>query len=471
MMIAARAHRILVVDDDPVSRRLVRAIVMPLGIEVIEAADGQAAVTAMAQGPIDAVILDLRLPDTPGLDLLSQLRASHVDLPFIVSTAYADVKSAVRATQLGAFDYLTKPIDADEFLAVLHRAFERQALLAEVEALRRQVGDGSSLAERMGHSAQVRHLIAQVHSVADTSFTVLVQGETGTGKELVSEALHRQSRRREGQLVALDCGAIPEALIESELFGHERGAFTGADRAKEGRFQLARGGTILLDEVGNLPLGLQSKLLRVLESREVTRVGGTRASPLDVRFIAATNDDLRARARDGRFREDLYFRLAQVTITVPPLRERLDDLPYLARRFQEEVCLELRRPVHEITPEAMAALQRHLWPGNVRELRNVVRLAVLRSSDQTIDHALVGPLLLDPGRRAEALPARTSDGRSLKEIGEAAIEHAERAAIRDALLVAGGNKSQAARALRTDFKTLHLKMKRYAIRASDFAED
>jgi DNA-binding NtrC family response regulator len=301
-------------------------------------------------------------------------------------TGSRDVKNAVRAIRLGAFDYLTKPFDHDEMVLVAGRALQAQTLQQEVDNLRRLVETRAAegLALHMGSSPQVKQIIEQVRIVAASTFTVLVTGETGTGKELVAREIHQQSERRRKPFVALDCGAIPELLLESELFGHERGAFTGADRRKDGRLRLAEGGTCFLDEVGNLPMSLQVKLLRVLESRELQPVGADRPRPMDVRFVAATNEDLQSRLTQGLFRSDLYFRLAQYTITLPPLRERLEDIGYLAQRFAEEVGIELRRPIESIVPEGIELLRGQHWPGNVRELRNVV------GGDQDRAGALIG---------------------------------------------------------------------------------
>ena len=456
---------VLVIDDDEAGCRLLQAVFTPEGFAVTVAHDGMTGLARAATESPDVVLLDLQLPDMNGLSVLDRLRGSNPDVPVVMMTAHAEVKTAVRATQLGAFDYLTKPIDLDEIVVIARRALETRALKAEVQDLRRQLGEGS-LAAHMGSSPQVARIIEQVRTVAASSFSVLVLGETGTGKELVAHALHRQSDRRSRPFVALDCGAIPEPLLESELFGHEKGAFTGADKRKQGRFQLAEGGTLVLDEVGNLPFALQAKLLRVLESRQLQPVGADAPTSMDVRFIAATNEDLHARAADGRFRADLYFRLAQYTITLPPLRERAADIPYLVQRFVDEVAVELRRPISEVAPEALALLQKHSWPGNVRELRNVVRQAVLESKDAVLRRAHVQRFVT-----RESSPARLSrstSGRSLREVAEEAAREAERQLIVETLRETHGNKSQAARMLQTDYKTLHVKMKSLGIRARDF---
>jgi DNA-binding NtrC family response regulator len=458
--------KVLVIDDDARSCRLIQAIFTPDGFEVVAAHDGQSGLDQVKRDPPEVVILDLRLPDLDGMEVLHRLRTTNPALPVIMLTAHAEVKSAVRATQLGAFDYLTKPIEPDDLSLVLRRALETRALRSEVADLRRQLGEGGGLSHLMGPSPEIGIVVEQVRTVAATGFSVLILGETGTGKELVAQALHRQGDRRNQPFIAIDCGAIPAALLESELFGHEKGAFTGAERRKQGRFQLAEGGTLFFDEVGNLPLGLQAKLLRVLESRQLQAVGSTKWTSMDVRFIAATNDDLQARVAAGAFRADLYFRLAQYTISLPPLRARPSDIAHLAQRFLEEVSVELRRPVQQIADDATALLQRHKWSGNVRELRNVIRQAVLETKETTLRRSQLQKLL-GKGSAANST-ASASRNQSLKEIADSAAKEAERHAICETLRITRGNKSQAAKTLQTDYKTLHVKMKNLGIRARDF---
>jgi two-component system nitrogen regulation response regulator GlnG len=467
MVNAPAKRRLLIIDDDAAGCRLLKAIFVPEGFEVLLAHDGEAGLERVAADEPDAVVLDLRLPGIDGIEVLETLRREQPSLPVIMLTAHSDVKTAIRATQLGAADYLVKPVDHEEILFVVRRTLETRALQLEVEDLRRRIGEGGGLVQQMGPSAPVRQVVTQVETVAASNFTVLLLGETGVGKELVAQAIHRQSERRKRPFIALDCGAIPETLLESELFGHERGAFTGADRRKEGRFHLAEGGTLFLDEIGNLPMSLQPKLLRALESRQVQPVGGTKATIADVRFVAATNEDIQARVTAGHFRADLYFRLAQYTISLPPLRDRCADIPYLAQRFLDEVSIELRRPVHQIPADVQALLEKHAWPGNVRELRNVIRQAVLETKDLVLHASLVQRLL---GSAAPVERGATSAaGRSLKAIADEAARDAERQAIRETLRATRGNKSQAARVLQTDYKTLHLKMKSLGIRARDFS--
>ena len=459
-------RRLLVIDDDPASCRLVAAIFKTEPVEVVSAHDGPSGLVCLEETRPDVVLLDLQMPKMDGFEVLRAIRASHPGTPVVMLTAERMIKRAVEAIQQGAFDYQTKPVDHVELVLTVKRAFETLALKDEIAGLRKRAGTGG-LVELMGKSAAIERVVEQVATVAATTFSVLILGETGTGKELIAQALHRLSDRRSRPLVALDCGAIPEPLLESELFGHEKGAFTGADRRTRGRFDLASGGTVFLDEIGNLPLGLQAKLLRVIESRHLQAVGGAGVTALDVRFIAATNDDLQVRVREGRFRSDLYFRLAQYTVSLPPLRDRAEDIGYLAHRFLEEVCVELRRPVLGIQPDALALLERHDWPGNVRELRNVIRGAVLESKTTVLQKAVVQRLL--SGAPVKPAAGRTITKRSLKEVADAAARDAERQLICEALRASQGNKTQAARVLQTDFKTLHVKMKALGIKAGDFS--
>ena len=461
---------LLIIDDEEAMCRLVTGIFNAEGLTVVAAHDGQSGLEIAATLHPDVVLADLRMPGISGFDVLERLKADMPALPTIMLTGSSDVKNAVRAMRLGAFDYLTKPFDREEIVLIVRRALETRALRQEVQDLRRHVGRnaGDHLAAQMGSSDKIRRLIEQVEMVAVSNFTVLVLGETGTGKEIVSHAIHELSERRLRAFVALDCGAIPDTLLESELFGHEKGAFTGAERRNAGRLRLAEGGTCFLDEIGNLPLNLQAKLLRVVESGQVQSIGAARATTMDVRFIAATNQDLEERVSQGAFRADLYFRLAQYAIRLPSLRERPEDIEYLARRFMEEASIELRRPMQMIVPAALDLLRRHTWPGNVRELRNIVRQAVLQTCGLAVSAAVVQLALggWDAAARPQTGVAMTRH--SLRAIAAQATLTAESHAILEALRASAGNKSQAARALKTDYKTLHLKMKQMGIRAADF---
>jgi two-component system nitrogen regulation response regulator GlnG len=463
-----RPPRILVVDDESEIRGILRDCLKADGYEVFEAEDGAAAVERVRSTRPAVVLLDIAMPKKSGLDALPELKEIDPELPVVICTAAVDVPTAVKAMRLGAYDYLTKPFDVDLLLLTVKRALERRALQQRVEELRSQ-SEGVTLAERMGSSRQIQEVIRQVAQVAKSNFTVVIQGETGTGKELVARAIHQQSARAKGPFVAVDCGAIPETLVESELFGYEKGAFTGAHRKKDGQFQFASGGTLFLDEIGNLPLAVQAKLLRAIEERQVTPLGSNRAVPVDVRIIAASNIALEEEVRTGRFRADLYYRLSEFAITLPPLRERQEDIAFLAQRFLAEVSMELRHPVRTISDEALALLLGHSWPGNVRELKNVIRKAALLAEDViTPEHLPALSVAVIPPRRPGPREPVGED-LSLREVAEMAAAEAERQAIRQALEATRGNKSQAARLLRTDYTTLHAKMKRYGINARDFA--
>jgi DNA-binding NtrC family response regulator len=464
-----KINKILVVDDDPIERRLLQTVLGKVGgYEVLTAENGQTALER-AVPTVDAVLLDLQLPDMSGMEVLKKLKASRPHLPVLMLTGVTDIQKAVEAVQLGAHQYLTKPFENDQLLITLKRALEKNELLAEVAQLRKQAGLGPALSRILGQGDVIRVVLSQIQKVADSPLTVLIQGETGTGKELAARALHEESSRRKKPFVAVDCGALAENLLESELFGHEKGAFTGADRKKEGQMVLAQGGTLFLDEVGNLPIGLQAKLLRVLQERQVKPVGAERSIPLDVRFVAATNAPLEQEAKAGKFRQDLYYRLAEFTLDLPPLRERLEDLPLLAQRFLEEASVEFRKPVSLVSEQASRRLASHSWSGNIRELRNVIRQAVLLATGAALEEGTVRGLLGRPSNGPLPGPVEVPmlPGRSLKQIAESAVEEAEKQAIRNVLQSTGGNKSKAAKMLKTDYKTLHLKIKKYGLQAKN----
>jgi DNA-binding NtrC family response regulator len=385
-------------------------------------------------------------------------------------TGVTDVQKAVEATQAGAYNYLTKPFENDQLLLTVRLALEKNQLLEEMEQLRKKAGKGPALSRILGKGDLIQEVVGQIQKVAGSNLTVLIQGETGTGKELVARALHEESPRRQKPFVAVDCGALAENLLESELFGHEKGSFTGADRRKEGQLVLAQGGTLFLDEVGNLPIGLQAKLLRVLQERQVKPVGADKSIPIDVRFIAATNAPLEEEAKAGKFRQDLYYRLAEFTINLPPLRERMEDLPFLAQGFLEDACVEFRKPIQPGWGEATVPLMAHSWPGNIRELRNVIRQAVLMATGSALEVKTLKDLLGKPKSSVQSagpVEVPLLPGQSLKQIAESAVEQAEKQAIRNTLKATGGNKAKAAKILKTDYKTLHVKIKKYGIQAKE----
>ena len=485
--------RVLIVDDDQaLLQGLPQALRLRMeGVRVDTADSGTAALDRIAALDYDAIVTDLKMPGMDGLDLLAEIRTHRPDTPTLMITGHGEHDLVVHALRGGAYDFIQKPIDRDYFVASLRRAIERRALsrrvkeqqlaperhLNELEAIveertreLRQTNQAidSPLRLLLGPSAQMEKIVHQIRQVADSPLTVLVEGETGTGKELVARAVHQLSARREKPFIAVDCGAIPDTLIESELFGYEKGAFTGAQQRKEGQFDLADGGTLFLDEIVNLPLPTQTKLLRALQERQVQRLGGKQPVRVDVRIIAASNVPLEREVRVGRFRQDVYYRLNEFGISLPPLRER-DDILHLANGFLSEASMELGRPCRTISEAAAQVLLRYRWPGNVRELRNVIRRAILLASDVIEpEHLSVLPVDAPPASALRGEPAPLDS--SLKEVAEAAAADAEQQAIRCALHTSKGNKSEAARHLRTDYKTLHLKMKQYGIEAGRFRD-
>src|SRR5713101_9310858 len=433
------AAKILITDDNLMNRRLLAAVFESQGFQIRLSESGEEALKEIAAEVPSVLLLDLRMPGMDGLEVLRKAKEVAPQLPVILLTAHGDLPDAVQAIKLGAYDFLARPINNDKLVLTVRRALERQQLMGEVQDLRRQLDAASSLGRFNTSGQAIRGIVHQIQQVAGSSLTVLIQGETGTGKELVARAIHQQSSRSAKPFVAIDCGAIPENLLESELFGYEKGAFSGAERRKEGYFQAAEGGTLFLDEVPNLSPATQAKLLRVIQERQVQPLGGTRTLPMDVRFIAAANELLDSRVSSGSFRQDLYYRLAEFIILVPPLRERPQDIVILARRFQEEATVELRRPIRGISEEAAEALKKHAWPGNVRELRNLIRQATLQAAGPLIeahDVRQVGTKRISSA--PVPIPAPVSLGGSLKEISEMASAEAEKLAIVEALRASHG---------------------------------
>src|SRR5712664_734695 len=483
---------VLIVDDDPaLLQALPEALRMRMtGLTVDTAQSGAVALGQITARDYDAIVTDIKIPGMDGLELLAEIRTHRPDTPTLMITGYGEHDLVVQALRAGAYDFIRKPIDRDYFVASLRRAIEKRALtrrvkgeqlaverhLNELEAIveerARELRDRNKASEsplRFFMSPMMEKILEQIKQVADSPLTVLVEGETGTGKELVARAIHQLSARREKPFVAVDCGAIPDSLIESELFGYEKGAFTGAHQRKEGQFQLAGGGTLFLDEIVNLPLPTQAKLLRALQERQVQPLGSKRPVQVVARIIAASNVPLDREVRAGRFRQDVYYRLNEFGITLPPLRER-GDILHLANEFLPEASIELGRPSRKIAEAAGEILLRYHWPGNVRELRNVIRRAILLASD-IIEPEHLSVLPVEPPVALAAIACRgepVTVNSSLKEIADAAAADAEQQAIRRVLQITGGNKSEAARLLRTDYKTLHLKMKRYGIDAARF---
>jgi len=449
--------KILVVDDDYAHRTMLRMLITGWGYEVREADDGAAAVEAVQKDPFDLVLTDIRMVRVSGLEALEEIHQFNPALPVILMTAYASVESAVEALKKGAYDYLTKPLDFDELRLALERALEHGHLREENRMLRESLGARFDRGSLIGRSAAMTRLLDLVAQVAPSEATVLVTGESGTGKEMIAGAIHTNSPRKDGPFIRINCAAIAETLLESELFGHEKGSFTGAERRKEGKFRQADRGTIFLDEVSEMSLGMQVKLLRVLQEREFTRVGGEDVIRVDVRVIAATNRDLLKAVQEGRFREDLYYRLNVVILRVPALRERREDIPLLAQHFLNIFAEKNRKPMQGFTPRAMDRLLRYAWPGNVRELMNTVERGVVLTRSNILDEQDVAPMFEAQTQQAPA------DSVSAAPEGDKSLESMEKATILKTLEEAGGNKSEAARRLGITRRTLHLKLKKYGM--------
>ena len=458
-MFEPMSKRILIVDDEPSIRTVLRAHLKRAGYRPLMAEDGAAAVEVLAREPVDLVVSDLKMPRMDGMALLSHCVSQHPGLPVILITAHGTVDSAVEAIKQGAHDYITKPFDAAELQRIIRKALATEAADRKVLQPDPTTPDALGRFGIIGQTPEMRSIFALVERVAASPSTVLITGESGTGKELVARALHTESDRADGPFIRVNCGAIPDNLFESELFGHERGAFTGAVSARPGRFELADGGTLFLDEVGELPKDMQVKLLRVLQEQAFERVGGVTTHTVDVRVVAATNRDLRAAATRGEFREDLYYRLHVVPFRLPALRDRADDIPHLVGHFLQRFNARLGRDVQGVTPVAMAALMGNRWPGNIRELENVMERAVLLASGDQLSLADF------PGLGTGTLADEPDpDEIGLKEYVRIYTAQLERARIQRALEQADGNVTHASRRLGISRKSLQMKMKDYGLR-------
>ena len=455
-------REILVVDDEHLIRIWLQTHLEEVGYKVTAAADAAAARAAFSDAPPDAVVLDLRLPDGNGLDLLKEFVEADPDITATILTAHGDIKTAVEAVKLGAYHFLEKPPKLEELLNALAKGLETRALKRTVSGLRRQAGWRFAGVEIVGRSAVMQRVVDLVGKVAASeSTTVLVRGESGVGKEVVARAIHARSARAEFPFLEINCTALPESLLESELFGHERGAFTDARERKRGLLELGDRGTVLLDEIGDLAPGAQAKLLRFLEERTFKRVGGMRDIKVDVRIIASTNRNLESAVRDGTFRRDLFFRLNVVPIVIPPLRERPEDVEPLAQFFVQRMTTEVRRPARRICKEALAMLRRYSWPGNVRELKNVIERAVILEGGTEILPSHL-PEELKPGGRALDLEPDFK-----LPPGGIDLEELEKDLIRQALEQTRGNKTRAAELLALTRDTLRYRIDKYKLSAAD----
>ncbi len=451
---------ILVIEDKESMAEMLKETLESEGYVVISARDGVDGIRHLKEGKVDLVLTDLKLPKKGGIDILKASREENPLIPVIVMTAYGSVETAVAAMKEGAFDFITKPFDTDHLLMLIKRAIETQRLHTENILLKEEFASKIGFPRIIGKSEKIADVAQMVQKVATTKTTVLLLGESGTGKELFARAIHNLSHRRDYPFVPINCAAIPRDLLESELFGHEKGSFTGADVKKLGKFELADKGTIFLDEVGDMDLTIQSKLLRAIEAGEIERVGAVKAIVVDVRIVAASNKDLEKAAEDRKFREDLYYRLNVFPIRIPPLRERREDIPLLVEYFMNKYCLEIKTPLKGVSKESLDMLMNYHWKGNVRELENAIERAVILCDGDTItpEH-----FVLNRQSVFESAKRSLSLGGTLEDVAKEALRIAETRKIVDVLKETSGNKSKAAEILQVSYKTLLTKIKEYGI--------
>ncbi|UCG66256.1 MAG: sigma-54-dependent Fis family transcriptional regulator [Deltaproteobacteria bacterium] len=447
---------VLVVDDDPGHRTMLRTLLKGWGYGIDEADDGSTAIEKVHDRAFDLILMDIRMIKVSGLQALTEIKTFNPTIPIIVMTAYSSVETAVEALKNGAYDYLTKPLDFDELRLAMDRAMDHRDLKEENRLLRETLGSHFDRRNIIGQSPAMVKLLETVAQVAPSEATVLITGESGTGKEMIAGAIHFNSPRKDGPFVKINCAAITETLLESELFGHEKGAFTGAYKQKEGRFRQAHRGSLFLDEISEMSLAMQVKLLRVLQEREITRVGGEEVIKVDVRIITATNKDLLQEIHGGRFREDLYYRLNVVALNVPPLGERREDIPLLAQHFLEMFSEKNRKKVKGFTPQGMDRLLKYEWPGNVRELMNAVERGVVLARSEYLDQEDLSLILEHTSSPGEI---------SSKDVirADMPLDEMEKATILKTLELTDGNKSEAARRLGITRRTLHKKLKLYGV--------
>ena len=454
----AEPATLLVADDDPGLRESLERTLTREGYRVVLASDGRAALERVQAGGVDLIVTDLRMPGLTGLELLRAAKAIMPDVDVILLTAFGTVEEAVKAMKDGAYDFLTKPFRREQLIKLVDKALERRDLIEQNKELKKQLEDIRAKGQMIGSSPAYRRMLSLVEQVADSSATILIQGESGAGKELVARTIHERSGRRAGPFVAVNCAALPETLLESELFGYEKGAFTGAAGRKEGRFELANTGTLFLDEVADLSLVTQPKILRVLQEGEFERLGGTRTLQVDVRIVAATNQDLAEMVKEKRFREDLYYRLNVITVRVPPLRERHEDIRLLAQHYLRVYAAKNGRKLESFSNEALERLESYKWPGNVRELENLIERTVLLARKDRID--------------AEDLPEEVAGVKrpprdAILELVGTPLAEIEQRLLDETLRITGGNKTQAAKLLGIDVRTVARKLER---REDDQAE-
>ncbi len=452
-MVTSRKKYLLVVDDDVGHRTMLKTLLSGWGYDVSEADDGSKAIDLSQERPFDLILMDIRMLKVSGLKALEAIKEINPAIPVIIMTAYSSIETAIEAIKKGAYEYLTKPLDFDELRLKIEQAMEHSMLKEENRFLRELIGEQFDTRNIIGRSSAMARLIETTARAASSDATVLITGESGTGKEMIAGVIHFNSPRKDNPFIKMNCAAISEGLLESELFGHEKGAFTGALRRKEGRFKQAHLGSLFLDEVSEMSLAMQVKLLRVLQEREFTRVGGEEVISVDVRIIAATNKDLARLVKEGKFREDLYYRLNVITLSVPPLRDRREDIPLLAEHFLKRFAEKNTRPMKGFTPQAMDRLVKYPWPGNVREIMNTIESAVVLSTSPFLTEEDLSII-----REVQGDVAPTSG-----VVTDLSLDEIERATILKTLETMQGNKSEAARKLGITRATLHKKLKRYGV--------
>ena len=450
-------YNILIIDDEATQRDVLKGYLMKKGYTIFSASSGKEGIEMVRKNPVDIILSDYKMPDLSGLDVLEQIKKINPEISFVIVTAYGTVENAVKAMRIGAFDYISKPVDLDELDLMIERIIEHKNLKSENQLLKSQLQDKHKVTSIVSQSAKMEEVINIAVRVADSKATVLITGENGTGKEVIAKAIHYMSPRKDSPFVAVNVPALTETLLESELFGHEKGAFTGADKMKKGRFEIAHGGTLFLDEVGDIPQSIQVKLLRVLQEHQFERVGGTEKIEVDVRIIAATNKDLEQKIKDGTFREDLYYRLNVVSIKIPPLRERKEDIIPLIDNFIGNFCKENNKERLEVSKEAADLLMKYNYPGNVRELENIIERAVVLTRGKVIS---LNDLPMNiKGFKEEKSMAILGKGTLTDQ-----VEALEKQLIYDALQESGGNQTQAGKLLGLTERNLRYKLKKYNIK-------
>ena len=456
---------ILIVDDDIAHLSMLQTVLKSVGHTIDTATDGKDAISRVEETPYDLVLMDVRMANVDGMEALEKIKAFNPAIPIIIMTAYSSVDKAVEAMKLGAYDYLTKPLNFDDLKITIERAMRHLHLTRENADLKKKISSDTGFTRITGSSPAMKTVMETAKIAAPTDATILITGESGTGKELFAKAIHDHSNRKTNKLVSINCAALNETLLESELFGHEKGAFTGADKKRDGLFLHADKGTIFLDEIGDIPMSMQVKLLRAIQEREIQRVGGDRPIRIDVRIIVATNKHLEQEVKHGRFREDLFYRLNVINIRIPSLQERTDDIPLLAQNFLTRYAQKNRKQFKGFTPVAMDAMMKHPWPGNVRELENAGERAVILSMGQYISEKDL------PGNVMKNYRSDDISRNPLPELGGKSLDDIEAMALAQTLKQTGGNKSEAAKLLHITRTTLNNKIKKYHLDLAQILSD